>query len=142
MAIKVSQELRVSSSIYQCDNIMQGEARNSLIGMLPFSSYVLKHKKNNSHEFGGAGLYACFFRNRLIYVGKYLGTKKDFRAGNIISLRWVKHIGTFTMMARNLTFSKKAIKQINQALESPTDIKSQPILDEFPAVSFEMITRD
>jgi len=140
MSAKISQEIKVRSSVYQCDNIMQGEARNPLIGMLPFSRYVLKPKVK-SHDFGGGGLYACFFRDRLIYVGKYLGTKKDFRAGNIISMRWVKHIGSFTMMARNLSFSKKAVEQINQVLASQSDIVPQSILEAFSAVSFETIIR-
>lgn len=142
MTKKKSQEIRVISSEYNCGDIIQGEACNPLFGMLPFSSYVFKNKRKEKDNFGGAGLYACFYRNHLIYVGKYLGTTNDFRSGNIISLRWVKHIGTFTMMARNLSFTKKAMRQIIQGLESGADTIPQPIRDAFPATSFKMITRD
>lgn len=142
MANHSLQKVRASSSVYLCDNIIQGEVRNPLNGMLPFSRYVLKPKTSQSLDFGGAGLYACFFRDRLVYVGKYQGLKNDFHSGNIISMRWIKHIGTFTMMARNVSFRKKAMYQIYAELKSKGSTIPQPILDAFPAVSLGMITRD
>lgn len=88
---------------------------------LPFANLTFRPKCSDP-AYGGAGLYACFFRNRLIYIGKYLGQKNDWRAGNVIHLRWVKHIGTFTMRERNLAFSRRALKQIYQCIKSRPDL--------------------
>lgn len=72
-------------------------------------------------EFGGAGLYACTRRGRLLYIGKFLGTEKNHKAGSVVGMRWVKHLGTLTMRVRNLGFSRKSLSEI-AAHPSPEDV--------------------
>jgi len=98
---------------YSANEVINVGTAPPLLGHLPFANKVFKpskiHPKSN---FKGAGLYAVFFDNQLIYVGKFLGTKRNWDAGNVIASRWVKHIGTFSMLDRKLSFSKRALEAI------------------------------
>jgi hypothetical protein len=89
-----------------------------LVGGLPFCRYSFSPKQPKSAKVGGAGLYACFYRKKLVYIGKYLGVRNNCRAGDIVSMRWVKHVGTFTTQARNLGFSKKALSDIEESISN------------------------
>ena len=101
---------------YSANQVMQVNKRVALLGGLPFCKYSFSSLISKKERIGGAGLYACFHKEKLIYIGKYRGTEKDWRLGDIVSLRWIKHIGTFTMQARNLGFSKRALSQIQAAV--------------------------
>ena len=71
----------------------------------------------------GPGIYGIFFRERLIYIGKFLGTQADICGGNVCSIRWAKHIGTLSLRDRRISFSNKAITMIRDqcAKEPPFD---------------------
>lgn len=60
----------------------------------------------------GAGIYAAFFDDQLIYIGKYLGKKQAPFQGNIALARWDKHIGTLTLRGRALSFAEKSRQRI------------------------------
>jgi len=92
---------------YRASDVMDMQQRGSIQGSLPFADCAFRANRSGP-DFVGAGLYACFYRNQLIYVGKYLGMRDAWRQGNVIAMRWVKHIGTFTMRARHLGFSDAA----------------------------------
>ena len=92
---------------YSASAVMAMQQRGSIQGSLPFADCAF-HATESGPDFVGAGLYACFYQNQLIYVGKYLGMRGAWRRGNVIAMRWVKHIGTFTMRARHLGFSDAA----------------------------------
>ncbi|MDG1431403.1 MAG: hypothetical protein P8Q23_07530, partial [Paracoccaceae bacterium] len=81
----------------------------------------------------------------MIYIGKYQGTEKDWRLGDIVSIRWIKHIGTFTMQARNLGFSNRALSQI-QAELSQTNSRElhvpEGIVDGFQTANSNVLQRD
>jgi hypothetical protein len=86
-------------------------------------------------EFTGMGIYACCYEGKLIYLGKYLGKKTDSFQGDVISFRWVKHISTLTLRGRNLSFSKKALTEID---ESEDNIIGEQLVSS----DEELITRD
>lgn len=60
-------------------------------------------------EFSGPGIYAVCYDKQLIYIGKYLGQKKNAFAGNIARLRWVQHLGSMTMRDRRVSLSKRSL---------------------------------
>jgi len=70
--------------------------------------------KLDNSQFTGLGVYAGFFDNQLIYIGKFLGQKTNPFAGNVIDARWTKHVGTLTLRGRNLSYSTRALDEIYQ----------------------------
>lgn len=108
--------MQIQCKTYNAADIINVEEKGSLSGGLPFCRYFFSAKMSNNVNFGGAGLYACFYRGQLVYIGKYQGTKNNFSAGDIVKMRWTKHIGTFTMQARSLGFSKKALSHVLKAV--------------------------
>lgn len=44
----------------------------------------------------------------MFYLDKYRGSNSDWQYSNVVESLWVKHIGTFTMLNRKLSFSAKA----------------------------------
>jgi len=108
--------MQIQCKTYNAADIINVEERGPLSGGLPFCRYFFSSKISKNVNFGGAGLYACFYRGKLVYIGKYQGTKDDFSAGDIVKMRWSKHIGTFTMQARSLGFSKKALSNVLKAV--------------------------
>ena len=60
----------------------------------------------------GPGVYAICYERRLIYIGKYLGQKRNPFAGNIARLRWVQHLGSMTMRDRRVSLSKRALDKL------------------------------
>jgi len=67
---------------------------------------------SGSENFKGPGVYALFFDDRLIYVGKFLGRKTNPFLGNIARARWEKHIGSMTLRSRAISFSKTSLQRI------------------------------
>ena len=57
----------------------------------------------------GPGIYAVCYDQQLIYIGKYLGQKKNPFAGNIARLRWVQHLGSMTMRDRRVSLSRRSL---------------------------------
>lgn len=103
--------MTIVTQYYRASEVMTMQPRGSMPGSLPFADCAFRATQSGSN-FVGAGLYACFFRNKLIYIGKYLGIRGEWRKGNVIVMRWVKHIGTFTMRDRHLGFSDAAYDAI------------------------------
>ena len=108
--------MQIQCETYNAADIINVEEKGPLSGGLAFCRYFFSSKISKNMNFGGAGLYACFYRRKLVYIGKYQGTKDDFSAGDIIKMRWSKHIGTFTLQARSLGFSKKALSNVLKAV--------------------------
>jgi hypothetical protein len=57
----------------------------------------------------GAGVYAIFFCDELIYVGKFLGSAKNPAGGNILRSRWDKHLGTLTMTGAKTSIRRRTL---------------------------------
>ena len=57
----------------------------------------------------GPGIYAVCYDQKLIYIGKYLGQKKNPFAGNIARLRWIQHLGSMTMRDRRVSLSRRSL---------------------------------
>lgn len=54
-------------------------------------------------EFCGGGVYACFWKNKLIYIGKFIHTKKSPLGGHVFD-RIGKHAAGFLQRDHRLFF--------------------------------------
>lgn len=106
-----------------------------LDGMPQWANLCFTLKGGDSELFTGLGLYGVFFDDRLIYVGKFLGKKVDPFEGDVRDARWIKHLGSMTLRARNISFSKRSTTQILAA----TSLEPQA---EIVAVDNGLLTRD
>lgn len=132
--------IRLEANVYGAAEVIRAEESEPLLGGLSFADRSFR-PSSRSASFGGAGLYACYHKDQLFYIGKYLGKKKDWRAGNVIDLRWTKHIGTLTMRARSLGFSRKALREIEEHLASERDIPD-PIKEGFLSAERGVLQRE
>lgn len=69
----------------------------------------------------GPGVYAIYYLNELIYVGKFLGTRENVYGGDVCATRWAKHMSTLTLRDRRVSFSSKAVRsmQLSSFLAPP-----------------------
>lgn len=131
----------VLSRHYPASAIMAARIAAPIRGSLPFADLVFSPVRNQP-ELTGAGLYACFFRGQLIYIGKYRGTRRDPRSGNVAALRWIKHIGTFTLRARDLAFSQRALAEIQAHIGRPDPGLPCRIVSGFADAQPEVLARE
>lgn len=137
--------MQIQCKTYNAADIINVEEKGTLSGGLPFCRYFFSAKISNNLNFGGAGLYACFYRGKLVYIGKYQGTKNNFSAGDIVKMRWSKHIGTFTMQARSLGFSKKALSNVLKAVTTGEYVNvkiPEEVREGFLVANHQMLQRE
>jgi hypothetical protein len=133
--------LTVRTSTYSASEVISLDQRAPLQGALPIADMVFRHSVKQK-DFGGAGLYAVFFDSRLLYIGKFLGRRSDFLSGNVVEARWTKHLGTFTMRARDIGFSARAFSEIAVYLEKAKADVPDAILQGFRQAKRELICRE
>jgi hypothetical protein len=107
----------VQTLTFRADEIVSIERKVPLQHGLPSADTIFKGKAKH-HSFGGAGLYAAYFDDQLIYIGKFMGRKGNWAGGNVVEARWTKHIGTFSMRARHIGFSARAFAEITRHIEA------------------------
>ena len=56
------------------------------------------------------GVYAVFFDDQLLYIGKYQGKKIDPFAGDVVRERWAKHLATMTCRGKSLSMAKQTLR--------------------------------
>lgn len=104
---------------FSAPQIISHKSVPALRGHLEFANGIFTHSNVlDKKNFIGGGIYGVMLDDRLIYVGKFQGKKKNWRDGNVVSSRWIKHIGTFTMLDRRLSFSKKAMGSVLKDINS------------------------
>jgi hypothetical protein len=133
--------MNVETRYHRAVDVMTMKKRGSMPGSLPFADSAFRATVSGA-EFGGAGLYACFFRDQLIYVGKYLGRKNAWQEGNVVAMRWIKHIGTFTMRERQLGFSQAAYREIGALCGQGENKAEQAVWDGFRASDRSVLVRE
>lgn len=107
----------VETFTFHADGIISVDRRVPLQKALPFADSIFR-KRAKKPEFCGAGLYATYFDDQLLYIGKFMGRRGDWKSGNVVEARWTKHIGTFTMRARDIGFSPRAFAEISRHVEA------------------------
>ncbi|UEM18461.1 hypothetical protein JL100_015170 [Skermanella mucosa] len=78
----------------------------------PFDSVIRFKHLDDTASFAGPGIYALFFDEGLIYIGKYRGRKNNPFSGDVSRFRWDKHLGTFTMRGRNVSLPPTVLERV------------------------------
>lgn len=67
---------------------------------------------------GGCGLYCAAFDGQLIYVGKFQGQVSNPFGGNILEIRWRRHIQSLTMRGEAVSVGLKTLRDAHHELPS------------------------
>ena len=113
---------------FKAQSIIDQKNLGHLNGHLSYAKYKFKEKINTKEKkFNGAGVYGIFLDDKLIYIGKFQGQKDDWNSGNVVKTRWVKHIGTFTMLDKKVSFNptiySKILENIKLSLNTNKNLK-------------------
>lgn len=126
---------------FHADEIISVERKVPLQNALPFADTIFKRKAKHP-GFGGAGLYAAYFDDQLIYIGKFMGRKDNWTGGNVVEARWSKHIGTFTMRARDFGLSARAFAEISRYIEITESGVPAELFEGFRSAKKEVLCRE
>ena len=77
-------KMKIATEIIQAKDVINYEPFDGIDGYFDYQTYQLKSDKNVNFNVSGAGIYGVLYKGKLIYVGKFQGTKHDFNAGNVI----------------------------------------------------------
>lgn len=67
-------------------------------------------------DLAGAGVYACFWDGKLIYIGSFVGPEANPFGGHVAD-RIYKHVMGFTLRAKSLGFSSAPLRSIMDNLD-------------------------
>lgn len=104
--------INTRSHAYNGNDLFKISTKPAVIGNPAWADLVIQGQNASQRAHHGPGIYACFFENQLIYIGKFLGKKLSPFSGSVLSMRWEKHVGSMTLRAQKLSFSKKAFWNI------------------------------
>jgi len=141
----LGKKIKIVTKIINAKDAIHYEPFGGVDGYFDYQTYQLKSKKNVNFDVTGAGLYGILYKEKLVYVGKFQGTKQQFAAGNIIDARWVKHISSMTFLGHNLFFSKTTLDDIIEFISNYTDnlVGQQSVLfNNILKAEYELITTD
>jgi hypothetical protein len=99
---------------YQADEVcrlVKDEARPSMPIWANLKGGRIRGIMKKHPELQGAGVYACFWDGKLIYIGSYVGPEANPFAGSVVD-RIYKHAIGLTVRAKDLFFGQKAFKDI------------------------------
>jgi hypothetical protein len=97
---------------YTAYELFDIEQSDAILGTPEWMNLIFRRKGDRGEDFGGPGIYACFYKNELIYIGKFLGKRENVFSGDVASMRWAKHIASFTLSGRKQSFSSRSLKKI------------------------------
>lgn len=71
-----------------------------------------------AEDFAGAGLYAICFDDYLIYVGSFLGNKKNSAnfSGDVVNSRWWTHVGAITSRGHRMHIAPSSLRELQASL--------------------------
>ena len=113
--------MKIAYKKYNAFNIFKPVIKNP--GYPSLNMNLDLKKFNKGDVITGYGIYAISLKheankNKIIYLGKFQGEKKNIKSGDPRS-RWFKHIATATLLHRNLLWRSKRllIEEINRSLK-------------------------
>jgi len=72
--------------------------------------FSLKNQYVNENRLRGPGIYFLYFKEELVYIGFYSGSKK---INNVASERFVKELETISMRGIHVSFNKTSLQTLN-----------------------------
>lgn len=80
-------------------------------------------KKDQVPKLTGCGLYFILYQNKLVYIGKFLGTKSNAFSGDLFTNRWSRHIATLAIRGKGISIGQSLASRF--ILENPGHQLSQ-----------------
>ncbi len=96
---------------YKGNRVFTFNQDTPLPGLPKFFNLHFKSIVEDKTPLVGPGIYIISFDDEPLYIGKYLGTRDAPFSGNVINLRWSKHIATLTLRGKRLSMSQRALEQ-------------------------------
>lgn len=128
--------LDLDIATFKASDIFSFEQVAPLPGLPDFFNLHFKSTVEDKTPLVGPGIYIIAFDGEPVYLGKYLGVKDAPFSGNVIDLRWSKHIATLTMRGKRLSMSSRALKQSIQLAPKSAFVRSLNDIDK------DMLHRD
>lgn len=101
---------------WNAQEIFDIKKTNPISGMPTFSNLVFS-KKTNKSEINGCGIYLIYYKQKLIYIGKFRGNESNAFGGSIFTSRWNRHMQTLTLRGNKISIKQNIInKQLNKTL--------------------------
>ena len=89
----------------------------TLNGMPDFANLIVSKAKTVSPDIAsGCGIYFILHHNKLVYIGKFQGTKSNPFAGDIFSARWNRHVSTLSLRGKSISIGSSLIKRFSDEL--------------------------
>lgn len=126
--------IQTESLTFSATDLFTLQTLKAIPGNPHWANLKFKINSQDKSRLSGPGVYACFFEERLIYVGEFLGMRNAPFAGNICTARWDKHMGTLSLRGRAVSFSKSPFTKILLLSDSP-------LVQDLRVSSFDTVTR-
>lgn len=105
--------------LLNANNIFTFSESSPLIGMPEFANQVaIKALSVNTETAQGCGIYFILYKRKLVYLGKFLGTKSDAFSGDIFSARWNRHISTLSLRGKAISIGSSLVARFKSELGS------------------------
>jgi hypothetical protein len=105
----------MKTKTYRACDLFAVRSREPLLGNPTWANLTIESNRSLPQELAqGAGLYAVHYRDRLLYIGKFLGKRTDAFGGRICHVRWAKHMGTLTLRDRRVSLAQGPCKLIRE----------------------------
>lgn len=101
----------INTKHYKASDIFSYNQVKPLPGLPSFLNLHFKSAIKDKTPLIGPGIYIVAFDGEPVYLGKYLGVQDAPFSGNVINLRWSKHIATLTLRGKRLSMSQRALQQ-------------------------------
>lgn len=102
----------MNTYIYNANSLIEATEKRGRTGAPIFWNFHFKTLPGyDKTAMQGCGLYCVAYEGRAIYIGKFLGTAKNPAEGNILPIRWLKHLASFSMRGHQLSISTGALNR-------------------------------
>lgn len=93
--------------LYSASNIFSVTSVGPQENMPEFCDLRVTRKSSGiAKGIAGCGLYFFLHKDKLVYIGKFLGTIHDAFGGDIFSARWNRHISTLSLRGSRISISE------------------------------------
>lgn len=126
------------TKVFKAGEVLQVSSATHRLGVKFLDWRITRLRGVSSEDLVGAGLYGVCYQDKLVYVGKYLGTRGNPFAGNIVSNRWWAHFASLTMRGHRISVPRMTLAKLLNDPPTPLNPKLRNLLADVPPG----ITRD
>jgi len=104
-------------NFFKAESIFEITTVTPLLGMPATANLrITKNPKIEKNLTGGCGLYFILHKQKLVYIGKFLGSKSNAFGGDIFSARWCRHIATLPVRGSRISVGINLVNRIDEEI--------------------------